>query len=92
MFFVAIVSFLSYRINQTANMYAVESKQSLLTPLIDFIFLPIIQVGRRLTEGVAQINIFLFILDFVFETPFKGLFAFFEQWFHYLHQKRENLE
>ena len=38
-----------------------------------------------LTEGISQINILLFLFDFIIETPFKGLFAFFDQWFVYLH-------
>jgi hypothetical protein len=54
--------------------------------------MPIAQVGRYLTEGISQINIFVFVLDFIIETPFKGLFSFAEQWFFFLHSKRENLE
>lgn len=91
-FFIAIVSFLSYRINQTAHVYTLEDKQSIKTLIADFFFLPIARVGMYLTEGISQINIFLFLFDFVIETPFKGLFAFFDQWFLYLHSKRENLE
>lgn len=91
-FFLAIVSFLIYRINQTAHKYTVEDKQNLLTPVIDFFFLPIAKVGQRLTEGISQINIFLFLFDLVIEAPFKGLFAFFDQWFLFLHAKREDLE
>jgi len=49
------------------------------------------RVGQKLTEGISQINIFLFILDYVIETPFKSLFSFFDQWFFYLHSKREDL-
>lgn len=91
-FFLAIVFFLIYRIYQIAHTYTISDKQNFLTPIIDFLFLPVAQVGRYLTEGFAQINIFLFILDFVIETPFKGLFAFFEQWFFFLHTKREYLD
>lgn len=92
LFFVAIVSFLSYRINQTAHVYTLENKQSIGTLIADFFFLPVARVGRYLTEGISQVNIFLFLFDFIIETPFKGLFAFFDQWFLYLHNKRENLE
>lgn len=92
LFFLAIVSFLTYRIGRTARTYTVEERQGALTPLIDFFFMPIVRVGRSLTEGISQINIFLFIFDFIIETPFKGLFTFFEQWFFYLHTKREGLE
>jgi len=91
MFFLAIVSFLSYRISLTAHLYRLGDKQGLLTPVIDFFFMPVVRVGRRLTEGIAQINFILFIFDFIIETPFKSVFAFAEQWFRFLHDKREEL-
>lgn len=91
-FFLAIVAFLTYRIYRIAHTYTVEDQQTLLTPIIDFFFMPIAQVGRYLTEGISQINVFVFILDFIIETPFKGMFSFAEQWFLFLHSKRENLE
>lgn len=91
-FFLTVVAFLIYRIHQTAKTYTVISKQGLFTPIVDFFFLPIAQVGRSLTEGFSQVNIFLFILDFLIETPFKTMFGFFEQWFMFLHAKREYLE
>lgn len=91
-FFLAIVTFLAFRIYRTAHLYTVVDKQGILTPIIDFFFMPVAQVGRYLTEGISQINIFLFLFDFIIEAPFKGMFGFFEQWFLYLHTKRENLE
>jgi hypothetical protein len=91
-FFITIVSFLSYRINIAANAYTVEKGQGLLTPFIDILFLPIIKVGMRLTDGISQINIFIFIFDFLIEAPFKIIFGFIEQLFAYLHTKREDLE
>ena len=54
--------------------------------------MPFIQVGRRLTTAISQINIVLFIFDFIIEAPFKGIFAFFEQWFLFLRTQREKLE
>ncbi len=92
LFFIAIISFLSYRIYQTANIYTLSGRQSLLTPLVDFFFVPVIRVGRRFTEGIAQINFILIIIDFIIEAPFKGLVGFFEQWFSFLANKREELE
>lgn len=90
-FFVTVVSFLSYRINTTAHMYSIEAKQGLLTPFIDFLIIPIVRVGMYLTEGISQINVIIYIFDFLIEAPFKGIFGFFEQWFSYLHAKREDL-
>ncbi len=92
LFFLAIVSFLSYRISLTANLYRMGERQSLLTPFVDFFFMPVVRVGRELTANISKINILLFVMDFLIEAPFKLLFAFFEQWFVFLHAKREELE
>lgn len=91
-FFLAIVSFLSYRINLTANLYTVEDRENLITPIVDFLFMPIVRVGRHLTQGISQINALLFIFDLFIETPFKLLFGFFEQWFVFLRAKSEEME
>lgn len=92
-FFLAIVSFVSYRINKTAHMYILkDQKESLTTMSFDFFFMPFIQVGRKLTQAVSQINIILFLFDFIIETPFKGIVAFFEQWLLFLRTQREKLE
>ncbi|MBI5452932.1 hypothetical protein HY945_05740 [Candidatus Gottesmanbacteria bacterium] len=91
-FFLAIVSFLAYRISMLAGLYRVGDRQGLLTLLTDFLFMPIIKVGSKLTQSIRQINIFLYMFDFFIEAPFKLLFAFFDQWFYYLHAKTEELE
>ncbi len=90
-FFIAIISFFTYRISQTAHSYTVPLRQSFFTPLSDFLFMPIIRVGRRLSEGLSQINIFLYVFDYLIETPFKQVFGFLEQWFFFLQTKREEL-
>lgn len=90
-FFLTIVSFLAYRISLTANLYTVGEKQDFLTPFIDFLFLPVVRVGKRLTQSISQINIILFLFDLLIETPFKVFFAFVEQWFKFLREKSEDL-
>lgn len=91
LFFFAIVCFLSYRINQAANLYTVKDKPRAITFFVDFFFMPIARVGSYLAEGVRSINVFIFLLDMLIEMPLKGLIAFFEQWFSFLHSKREDL-
>lgn len=90
-FFVTIVSFLAYRISLVAHIFSVGEKQGFLTPFIDFLFMPVIRVGRKLTQSISQVNILLFAFDFLIETPFKVFFAFVEQWFKFLHEKSEDL-
>lgn len=92
-FFLAIVSFVSFRINRIAYMYTIkDKKEDIGSLLFDFFFMPFIQVGKRLTSAISQINIVLFIFDFVIEAPFKGIFAFFEQWLLFLRTQREKLD
>jgi hypothetical protein len=91
LFFVAVISFLTYRINQTAYSYTIPAKQSFLAPVVDFFFMPIVRVGRRFTEGLSQINIFIYIFDYLIETPFKEIFGFLEKWFFFLQTKREEM-
>ncbi len=91
LFFVAIVSFLTYRISLASREYMVDPEASMFWPIFDFFFLPIVRVGQHLTEGISQINVVLFIFDFIIETPFKGIFGFFEQLFFFLNAKREEL-
>lgn len=91
-FFLLIVSFICYRINQTAHVYSLATdKQSFKSVLFDFFFLPIIHAGRRLTENISKINVILFFFDLLIETPFKVIFGFFEQWFIFLRTQREKL-
>lgn len=91
-FFLLIVSFICYRINQTAHKYTLYTdKQSFSGVFFDFFFLPIIHAGRRLTENISKINIILFFFDLLIETPFKIIFGFFEQWFIFLRTQREKL-
>ena len=74
-------------------MYIIKDrKENLGSLFFDFFFMPVIQVGRRITLGISQINVLLFMFDFIIETPFKGIFAFFEQWFLFLRTQREKLD
>lgn len=91
-FFLTIVLFISFRINQTAHMYTMEDeKRNVTSVLFDFLFMPLIHLGRDLTENISKINVFLIVFDHLIETPFKVIFGFFEQWFLYLRSQREKL-
>jgi len=48
----------------------------LVTLLVDFLFMPVIRVGRNLTETVRQINIFSISLIFSSKHQFKLLLLF----------------
>lgn len=92
LFFFVLVIFLAYRIRQTAREYTVRDEGGVFTPIVDFFFMPFARVGRWITDGVSQVNILLIVVDYLIETPFKALFAFFEQWFFFISSKREQMD
>lgn len=92
-FFLIVVSFLMFRINQSSKVYdAYEDGGSLLSILFYFAFMPFVLLGKRLTLSFSKINIFLLLFDFIIETPFKTIFGFFEQWFTFMRTQRAKLE
>jgi hypothetical protein len=92
-FFLALVSFMCYRISQIPKKYIVQKeRQGIRSLLFDFFFVPFIQLGKTLTIGISQINIFLFIFDYLIEAPFKQMFGFIEQWFFFLRSQRESID
>lgn len=92
-FFLCVVTFFGYQVHQTANEYRFEEREGLLTPLVDFLILPILRVGQwlssEITAGVA--SIFTFIFDFFFEIPLKSFFEILEEWFSFIRSKKEEL-
>lgn len=92
-FFLAVVSFMSYRISQSAKTYTVtRGRDGMRSAFFDFFFVPFIQVGKYLTVGISQINIILFVFDYIIEAPFKQMFTFLEKWLFFLRSQRETLD
>jgi hypothetical protein len=90
-FFLTVVSFFAYRIRQIPREYRLKEKDGILTPIIDFLMLPILSVGKRLSETMGKINIITFVFDFILEAPFKAIFEVFEEWIGFLRKKREEI-
>ncbi len=92
LFFLAFVSFFSIRITKgVKELIVVEKKESLIALLIDLFYMPIIVVGKFLSNNVSRINIFVFIFDFIIEAPFKVLINITEDWTRYVKERRDNL-
>ncbi len=91
-FFLTLVSFLGFRLRNLANQFLViPRKDNLKNFLIDFLTIPIIRVGRILSANFSKINIFIYILDFVIETPFKMLVEFLEKATSFIREKRDEI-
>ncbi|MDD5527794.1 MAG: hypothetical protein PHO56_02340 [Patescibacteria group bacterium] len=93
LFFLAFVSFFSIRIRKNVQqLIVVEEKENLLNFLLDFFFIPVAAVGKWLSQKFSKINVFIFIMDFVIEAPFKVFVEIAEQWTRYVRERKEDIE
>jgi len=90
-FFLTVVSFFAYRIKLIPREYVYKEKESIISPILDFLMVPILSVGKRLSSDLAKINIITFVFDFILEAPFKAIFEVFEEWFGFMRSKREEI-
>ena len=54
-------------------------------------YYPIVAVGKWLTEKFSRINVFVFVLDFIIEAPFKIFVDIAEQWTKYVKERKEEI-
>lgn len=93
LFFLAFVSFFSIIVTRgIKELMIVERKENLVTFFIDLFYMPIILVGRWLSNNMSRVNIFIFIFDFIIEAPFKILVDIAEDWTKYVRERRDNME
>jgi hypothetical protein len=93
LFFLAFVSFFSIIVTRgVKELMVAERKENLWTFLVDLFYMPIILVGRWLSNNFSKINIFIFIFDFIIEAPFKILVEIGEDWTKYVRERRDNME
>jgi hypothetical protein len=88
-FFLTIIAFFAYRINQIAQVYAWKEKIE-NSSLVDMISLPILTTGSFLSQGLTKINFLGFIFDFILEAPFKLILGFVDDWVQFLSTKKED--
>ncbi len=90
--FLSLVSFFAVRLRKTANeLAAVEQREHFFTTLVEFILLPIIDIGKWLSRAVSSLNIVAFVFDFLLETPFKLIVKVLEEWFMFMRERKQNL-
>ena len=93
LFFLAFVSFFSIIVTRgVKDLMVLERKENIGTFLVDLFYMPIILVGRWLSNNVSKVNVFIFIFDFIIEAPFKVLVEIGEDWTKYVRERRDNMD
>jgi hypothetical protein len=92
LFFLTLVSFFGIRIRaRVRELHVIETHENILGLLADFFYTPILAVGKWLSEKFSRMNVFVFILDFIIEAPFKILVEVTEEWAKYVKERREEI-
>ncbi|PIT93564.1 hypothetical protein COU00_03675 [Candidatus Falkowbacteria bacterium CG10_big_fil_rev_8_21_14_0_10_43_11] len=92
LFFLSLISFFGIRLGRFAKAYSVmDARENILSFFANFFYVPIVAMGKWLSETFSQINVFIFILDFIIEAPFKIFVEMFEQWTAYVKERKEGI-
>lgn len=90
--FFCVVSFLGIKIRSAVkDLNVVAEKQGIFSSLLDFLFLPVLKVGRWISVKFSKFNVFAFALDLIIEAPFKTALALLEDWFSFMKEKKEDV-
>ena len=91
LFFLALVSYFAFRIRYRARRWKVTRPGGTIAIIISVLAVPIVRTGGWLSRTFSSINVFVLILDFIIETPFKRLLHFVNQFLIYLREKGEEI-
>lgn len=91
-FFLTLVTYFGLRIRYIAKNWTVSSdEERTLYFLGNILVMPIVEAGRWLSQKFESVNILIFIMDFIIETPFKVLLNVFDSFITFLKEKREEM-
>jgi len=91
LFFLALVSYFAFRIRYRARRWKLVREQGTISIILGVLAVPIVRAGEWLSRTFSSINVFVLILDFIIETPFKRLLHFANQFLIYLREKGEEI-
>jgi hypothetical protein len=92
LFFLLFVSFFSIRIRKNARDYIIiPPKENILNLISDFFYIPIVAAGKWLSEKFSRLNVFVFVLDFIIEAPFKIFVEIAEEWTRYVKERKDEI-
>jgi uncharacterized membrane protein YhaH (DUF805 family) len=91
LFFLALVSYFAFRIRSNARRWRVSGQDSTAMLVANMLAVPVIRAGRYLSTTFSSINIFVMILDFLIETPFRLILNFSHQFILYLREKADEI-
>jgi hypothetical protein len=89
--FISTASFLGFRLSRQIREIEVgDEAQTSVTMIRDFLYMPFVAVGRRISETYSKINIVSHFLDMFVELPLKTILTFIRRWGSFLNDKKDS--
>ncbi|PIT90551.1 MAG: hypothetical protein COU22_01525 [Candidatus Komeilibacteria bacterium CG10_big_fil_rev_8_21_14_0_10_41_13] len=90
--FLSLVSFFGIKMrNKITELVVIDRSQNPIFFLVNLFILPFLNAGHWLSEKFSKINVFVFILDFIIEAPFKIFLEVIEDWLAFLREKKDEM-
>lgn len=90
--FMSLVLLFAFRVRFSAEQLKVEAEEEgFFGHLFSYLTLPFLNFGFYLSKGLAKLNFFTILLDFLIEAPLKSIIEVFEEWTSFLRQKKEEV-
>ncbi len=91
LFFITLVSYFAFRIRYNALRWKIVRKEGVLREIGRSLIIPVVNTGQWLTRKFSSINVIVFVMDFIIETPFKFVLNISNQFITYLKEKNEEM-
>ena len=89
LFFLTFVSYFGFRIRYNAKKWIVaRDDESISGLLLNLFATPIVRTGRWLSRKFSSVNVFVFLMDFILEVPFKFVLGTFDSFISFLKEER----
>jgi len=90
--FLCIISFFGLHLRTNAKeLVIITRRENIPMVIFDFFSLPILRAGRWISRHTSRVNIFMFVMDFIIEAPFKVLIETIEDWIAFQKEKKEQV-
>jgi len=90
--FLSLVLLFGFRIRYLASQLKVTTNRESAIEHIFYNFtLPFLSVGFWLSKGLAKLNFFIIILDFLIEAPLKRIIEIIEEWSSFIREKQKEV-
>ncbi len=90
--FLSLISFAGTKIRDRAKeLHMIEQKENLFNVLLDIFALPVIRLGKWLSNKWKRYNIISIFFSALIDLPFMSFIRFLEGWRSFLKEKREDI-